>query len=337
MNIKELEVLIDRFTRFKISRVKSRDLDYSLLYIKKNLAKQEICIQHYINFNFPEKQRGKINNSILFHFKKLYHKYLLGYDIIEIINSTEYYSKIYSTFNKEKIQPKNSQTKNGKSRIELENQLNLTSWTEQIIFPADFVIPSAPFQFNPLSDENSGTIKKIYLRAFVKYLAFMEVKRWININGLTPPIKVVEPEKTKSVILYNNLEKYGFFTLPKLEILTTEQQTKLIELISINKMPYIIAMFDYLNFIDWLYKKYCKTLKERNIKIASWFDTDKDGTAVRRSINSLNPTKKKPIQRNKAYTHNEHVTNKPKENERYAAYKHIENVEIDYEKIKKGV
>ncbi len=123
--------------------------------------------------------------------------------------------------------------------------------------------------------------------------------------------KTTEPEKTNGQYLSERLSKYGFFELEKVKSLSQESQFALIELLAVNKMPYNVAMLDFLGFIDQIQKKYSRTLDKRNSIISKIFDSDKDGRTIKGLINSLH---------------------KP-EQSRYTAHLHRQTVQNDYQKL----
>ena len=90
-----------------------------------------------------------------------------------------------------------------------------------------------------------------------------------------------------------------------------EQSTKIAE----SGLPYAIAMFDYLEFIPYLEKKHFDSKYKLNREVSKWFDSDKDGRAVKGNISSL-------------------LKNTTENKDRYTAYKHKENVIKDYELLK---
>ncbi len=130
-----------------------------------------------------------------------------------------------------------------------------------------------------------------------------------NIEQLTPPTE------TKSVRLKAQLSKYGFFDLPKVKQLSEQNKLSLIELISTKGLPYNIAMFDFLQFIEFLEKKYFNSKRELNKEVSKWFDGDKEGRAVKGNISVL-------------------LKNTTENKSRYTAHKHKENVIKDYELLK---
>jgi hypothetical protein len=121
--------------------------------------------------------------------------------------------------------------------------------------------------------------------------------------------------KPKSELLREYLQKYGFFELEKVKILSEQNQVVLIEKICENKLPYAIAMFDYLNFIDYLSKMHFVVKTKLNKEISKWFESDSEGRTVKGNLSSL----QKHSTENKV---------------RYTAYKHKNNVATDYEQLK---
>jgi hypothetical protein len=128
----------------------------------------------------------------------------------------------------------------------------------------------------------------------------------------TPP---PQPLKTKAEILKEKLSKYGFFELEKVKALSEQSQFYLAEKISENGLPYAIAMFDYLKFIQYLEKQHFNSKYKRNIEVSKWFNSDIEGRAVKGNISSL-------------------LKNTTENKDRYTAYKHKENVIKDYELLK---
>ncbi|MEO9967179.1 MAG: hypothetical protein ABJF11_15375 [Reichenbachiella sp.] len=125
-------------------------------------------------------------------------------------------------------------------------------------------------------------------------------------------------------LLKSNAEKinaklvdFGFFELAKVKVLSAEDCSKLIGMIVENQLSYVIAMFDFLGFIRHLDNEYFKLKGKRNNEISKWFQSDKDGRAIRGYINSL--------------------SKKPEGKDRYKAYLHKEKVQKDYQRLKKGV
>lgn len=119
--------------------------------------------------------------------------------------------------------------------------------------------------------------------------------------------------KTDTVFtpLLNALNNYGFYKLDKVIKLSTEGQNDLTNMLLNNKLPYCIAMFEYLGFLRHLEKNYFPEKYKLYKEIALWFNSDKDGRTVKGNISSLvRPT------------------------ERYTAYIHVKDAQNDYHSLK---
>jgi hypothetical protein len=112
--------------------------------------------------------------------------------------------------------------------------------------------------------------------------------------------------------LQSSLEKYHFFDLPLVSKLTPDNQNKLVDLIMRNKIPYIIALLDYLGFIDHLQRNHFTIKYKLHRAIARMLGSNE--RTVKGNINSLNP-----------YT--------TENQERYTAFFHKEIIEKDYQKL----
>ena len=128
-------------------------------------------------------------------------------------------------------------------------------------------------------------------------------------------IQHIQPIKTKADILKEQLSQYGFFELEKVKTLSEQSKVSIIEKIADSGLPYAIAMFDYLEFIPYLEKKHFDSKYKLNREVSKWFDSDKEGRAVKGNISSL-------------------LKNTTENKDRYTAYKHKENVIKDYELLK---
>ena len=146
-------------------------------------------------------------------------------------------------------------------------------------------------------------ISKIYLNDFIN-----QCKRILK-------YKIALTEETKVDKLKAELYKFGFFELPNVKTLSEPNKQCLVELISNNGLPYTIAMFDYLGFLRHLETNYIPVKAKLNIEVSKWFNSDKDGRAIKGNIACLNEK-----------------TNENKK--RYTAYKHKETVKNDYEMLK---
>ncbi len=144
---------------------------------------------------------------------------------------------------------------------------------------------------------------------------FADEKRFID--EVTSIVKALPPQpiKTKADILKEQLSQYGFFELEKVKTLSEQSKVSIIEKIAESGLPYAIAMFDYLQFIPYLEKKHFDSKYKLNREVSKWFDSDKEGRAVKGNISSL-------------------LKNTTENKDRYTAYKHKENVIKDYELLK---
>lgn len=144
---------------------------------------------------------------------------------------------------------------------------------------------------------------------------FADEKKFID--EVTSIVKALPPQpiKTKADILKEQLSQYGFFELEKVKTLSEQSKVSIIEKIAESGLPYAIAMFDYLEFIPYLEKKHFDSKYKLNREVSKWFDSDKEGRAVRGNISSL-------------------LKNTAKNKGRYTAYKHKENVIKYYELLK---
>jgi hypothetical protein len=153
-------------------------------------------------------------------------------------------------------------------------------------------------------------ILKTWLKNEKEY--FKELTFWINTTSRKHEADI---EQTRAEKLKASIKLYNFFELGLIKNLTTEKQNELIEIIAKNNLPYQIAMFDYLGFIEHLHTKYFPTKYKLHKEISKWLNSDKDGRAVKANISSL-------------------LKNSTENKSRYTAYKHIQTVEKDYQKLK---
>lgn len=113
----------------------------------------------------------------------------------------------------------------------------------------------------------------------------------------------------------SEISKYGFFSLDRVKDISKQNQETLIKLIGTKSLPYCIAMFDFLGFLNHLETVCFKTKYKRNIEVSRWFNSDKAGRTVKGNISVLS----------------EHSTeNKSK----YTAYIYKETVKKDYQNLK---
>ena len=103
----------------------------------------------------------------------------------------------------------------------------------------------------------------------------------------------VKLEQEKFPNLRENISDLGFFSLPKTSSLKEEQKQLLIDILQSKNVPYIIAMFHYLGFIEFLYFDKFKKKEEAQICLSQILDVDK--RTVRGLISVLSPKSKENI------------------------------------------
>lgn len=121
------------------------------------------------------------------------------------------------------------------------------------------------------------------------------------------------PRETITGTLTTILAEHGFFSLPKVNVHTDSNKAKLVKLLSTKKLPYIIAMFDFLNFTPHLQKEYYPNRKKLCFEIATWLGRDE--RAVKGNINVL-------------------IKNSKEDRDRYTAWQYKEAVQNDYQALK---
>lgn len=131
------------------------------------------------------------------------------------------------------------------------------------------------------------------------------------LNKIQNPLSI--PNETISQNLNFKLSEYNFYQLEKIKCLSETTHLRLLKLISENKLPYRIAMFNELGFFDFLLKEHCKTKDKLFDVLAKILDESS------RSV------------KGNYYVLEEHS----KENRsRYTSHKHKEKVREDYESLK---
>jgi|GEM_PF-3111299 len=135
---------------------------------------------------------------------------------------------------------------------------------------------------------------------------------------MQPKHNILKEQETKTDKLKTELDNYGFFNLQMIMQLSEDNKQIIIELISTKGLPYSIAMFEYLGFLKHLEKNQFKSKYQLNKEVSKWFNSDKEGRAVKGNISTLS----------------EYSTeNKTK----YTAHLHKKTVQSDYQNLKKGV
>jgi len=102
----------------------------------------------------------------------------------------------------------------------------------------------------------------------IRYKQFLELEMIKTESQINPQPKQTE---TKTDKLKSDLSDFGFFELPKVKQLSEPNKQKLIELISKNDIPYIIAMFEYLGFLKYLKDEHFLTNDNLFKGVSKWF------------------------------------------------------------------
>lgn len=162
----------------------------------------------------------------------------------------------------------------------------------------DYAFINSPNREFQKIDENYQVI------AYTLYL----FRKWIE--NLFP-----ENPETKMDKLKTQLVQYGFFELPKIKKLSDPNKIKLVELISTNGLPYSIAMFDFLEFLEHMRNNHFTTHNQLNVEVARWFFASKDGRSVKGNISVL-------------------INNSTENREKYTSHIHKEQVQKDFNNLK---
>jgi hypothetical protein len=151
--------------------------------------------------------------------------------------------------------------------------------------------------FEPVTDKLIWTLKKIDIDIsekdinieLINYRKYLQEKRESFYNELIHEVQSLPTQQTenKADKLKEQLDKYGFFELPAVKLLSEIKQKALIDLISKNKMPYGIAMFDFLGFCEYLDNQQ-GTKYKADIVLSRFFNEKaKDGTSAKHYRRSL--------------------------------------------------
>ena len=131
----------------------------------------------------------------------------------------------------------------------------------------------------------------------------------INNNNLDDNTK----KGNKAQLLKSNLYENGFFEVTKVKSISHDGQSKLIDLLVLNGIPYKVALFDYIGFFKYLENEKSFTKVTIHKKISAIFDCTTD--TIKGNMLSLN----------------EHSTI---DKDRYTAHQHKEKVKRDYISLK---
>lgn len=151
-----------------------------------------------------------------------------------------------------------------------------------------------------------------YLRVLSTWLTYQK-EYFKDIKDFVFNPKTQSADKQENLML-SGMAKYGFYELPKVKALNSIAISQLENHLTNNHIPYQIAMFDYLGFIEHLTTHFQAKYKV-NKELSKWFNADKEGRMVKANIATLNPQSKE-------------------DRDRYTAHLHKETVKKDYQKLK---
>ena len=161
---------------------------------------------------------------------------------------------------------------------------------------------------NNLLLANSGTTFEYWTDKYSNYTDSQKIINWLTEPEITQQIQQInnpppQQTETKTDKLKFDLGNFGFFELPKVKQLSESNKQKLIEILCKNRMPYGIAMFDYLGFCEYLDREKGTKYKADQILSRLYNENAKDGTSAKHCRRSLI----KPMPRYKAGEYKEQV------------------------------
>lgn len=161
----DIELLIKRFIRKEISKLKPRDKEYTASFLNDEFSK---LTKHFT--------KDKVMVG-------LYHKYRLGVDILEILNNKNFYNdlphgKFPMLF---KVEPSVtipvSKVKKKSAKVKSNDGFNEPLSLEGMEMPPVITLIKEQIPF----------VQKALVRKAKRYIAIMELKSWIEKNGLISP------------------------------------------------------------------------------------------------------------------------------------------------------
>ncbi|QXP71048.1 hypothetical protein H0I29_02845 [Polaribacter sp. R2A056_3_33] len=295
-----------------VGKVLDSPCDKCTSFCSKNVSPFFNCVSYFVSINI----QNKLNSNNQFEMQKLINHF---FTLFSVENETYFfdfekmwkYFADYDISQEEKELSKNDIIQNMEYLNEYKNVLNTVEIRMSTILNKEFKTFAPQIKFI----ENK---EKYFDRAlFINIKKDLLKKDNQSTNNLGSDIANFEndsnnnPRKTKSQIILEKLNQYGF---SKLEILKDREITPLIEHIFINtKAPYQIAYLWFLGFVNNLDEEYCKSQKEIHELLEKI--TDIPRRSVRGNINGIR---------------NEFSTDR----RRYTAYKHIEDVKKHYQTLK---
>lgn len=181
----DLELLVKRFIRRKLSPLKPRDVEFTVEFLKKEL----LCLKKWIS--------NKIANDF-------YKRYRLGLDTFQPLNDKEFYqnlpvAKFPMLFIEEQSEVLIENKKRKKTSVaKLKKEPNLSGFQEAVELDVNW----KGFDRRPtykLIEGNIDDVKKHILRIVKRYIVIMEFDAWISKKGLLlPQIELIANNKLAS-------------------------------------------------------------------------------------------------------------------------------------------
>lgn len=184
--------------------------------------------------------------------------------------------------------------------------------TETKKLQLELIVKSREHKINKVGYNNNSTNGERRFHRMIRAW-FEDEKRFIA--ELIPIVGNLDTPEEKPDLLLSGLHEYGFFELSKVRELASYKIKDLVDLIRKNSIPYKIAMFEYLGFIELIDKRLNRIITKRNRVISKWFNSDKNGRTVKGNISSL-------------------FAKSNEDKERYTAHLHKQTVEKDYQNLK---
>ncbi len=160
---------------------------------------------------------------------------------------------------------------------------------------------------------DSNFIRVEGIAKFYEYLKSLDMP--FETNSENHFAKTRNLPDTRTEKLKTLLNDFNFFDLNLVKLLQDKQQNELVYLISSKGLPYGIAMFNYLGFLDYLAEEFFPVKYQLYKEISKLFSSDKEGRAVKGNINTLSEI-----------SHESKI--------RYTAHKYKQQVIIDYQNLK---
>ena len=212
----EIELIIKHFINEEIGKLKPRDKEYTASFLNNELNK----LTKYL-----------VKDKVI---EGIYHKYRLGFDILEILNNNNFYYNLpYEKFPMLfKVEPSETipvtKVKRKSAKVKSKGGFNEPFSLEGIQMPPKIT----------LLVEQIPIVKKALIAKAIEYIKIMELKSWIEKNGITKPqlnstedISFIEiTDDAKSVLLKEKIDNHLLLYKEKNEI-STENYNNLVSLL----------------------------------------------------------------------------------------------------------